>query len=198
MRRGARNREAAAVAQPARNDQEEEQDVIAIMQRSRLLAWLLVLALVSQAKPSTPDPKLIRVYVFTEASDDAAETAARRESVKDLSTGLAGKKKTVVIVDDEDRADVAIEVIERTRTVPRVVFGLAARPGQPSSGVPPPARVVHLKVTLTHRGESVELKNKNSPLESAGGWKSSADDIVKQCERWIVENHALVLANRGK
>jgi hypothetical protein len=157
---------------------------------------LLVLALVSQAKPPAPDLKLVRVYIFAEASDDAVKTAALRESVKDVSAGLAGKKKSVVIVDDGDRADVVLEVIERTRTVPRVVFGLAARPGQPSSGVPPPARVVHLRVTLTHRDESVTLANKNALLESAGGWKAAADDIVKQCERWIADNHARLLAGR--
>jgi hypothetical protein len=158
---------------------------------------LLVLTLVGQANPTTSDPKLVRVYVFTEAGE-TAEIAALRESVKDVSARLAGKKKTVVIVDDEDRADVLIEVVERSRTVPRVVFGVAvaARPGQPS--VPPPQRVVHLRVKLTHREESVELKNKNSPLESAGGWKSAADDIAKQCERWMVEHHARLLASRGK
>ncbi len=157
---------------------------------------LLVIALLSQTAPATPDLKLVRVYIFAEAGDDAVKTAALRESVKDLSAGLAAKKKSVVIVDDEDRADVVLEVIERTRTVPRVVFGLAARPGQPSSGVPPPVRVVHLRVTLTHRDESVKLANKNAPLESAGGWKAAADDIVKQCERWIADNHARLLANR--
>ena len=155
-----------------------------------------MLALLSQAPPAILDPKLVRVYVFTEAGVDAVETAALRESVKDVSAGLKGKKKTVAIVDDEDRADVVIEVIERTRTIPKVVIGLAARPGQPSSGIPPPARVVHLRVTLTHRDESIELTNKNAPLESAGGWKSAADDIVKQCDRWITENHARLLASR--
>ena len=58
---------------------------------------LLVLTLVGQANPTTSDPKLVRVYVFTEAGE-TAEIAALRESVKDVSARLAGKKKTVVIV----------------------------------------------------------------------------------------------------
>jgi hypothetical protein len=38
--------------------------------------------------------------------------------------------------------------------------------------------------------------NKNSPLESNGGWKSAADDVAKQIDKWIVDHQAQILAAR--
>ena len=59
------------------------------------LLLLISLGVCSQAPTATPqpDPKLIRVHVQTDDGGDASELAARRESVKHLSSAIAGKNK---------------------------------------------------------------------------------------------------------
>jgi hypothetical protein len=161
--------------------------------------WLIAVltALAAATGPSgsavtQADPKLIRVFVHTEDLGQADELAARLQSVKDLSDALRGKKKVLVLVPEEDQADVVVEVRGRALTVPRVVMGVGARPGEPPGGGAP-ARVVQLSASV---GESETFKNKNSPLESQMGWKSAADDIAKQIEKWITDRRAAILAAR--
>jgi hypothetical protein len=155
-------------------------------------------ALGSQNTPATlqtqPAPSLARVYVHTDETGDAFAVKARRESVKDLSGALAGKMKRLVLVQDEDHADVVLDVIDRGVTIPRVVIGIGARPGQPPDAGVVPTRVAHLRVELTCGLESVELTNKNAPIESNAGWKYAADDIAKQVDKWIGDHSEQVLA----
>jgi hypothetical protein len=69
--------------------------------------------------------------------------------MKHLIAALA-KKKPLAIVDDEDKADVVVEVIDRGLTVPRVAFGSSTMTGGGTPGpAPPPTRVVHLRVTAS-------------------------------------------------
>lgn len=149
----------------------------------------------SKAETSQAPPSLVRVYVYTEAARDDPEFEARRDSVRDLRAALAEKKKDLVLADSEDAAHVSVEVVERTVTLPKVVFGTGVRSGQ-GTGVPGPAgpvREVHLRVELTWGDESVVFTNKNSPVESGGGWRSAATDIAKQIDKWIVDHRAQIL-----
>ena len=96
-----------------------------------VLAAVLAVAPAGQA-PSTPQPetKLVRVFIHTADGGEPSELAARLESVKHLSEAL-GKKKTLAMASDEDRADVVIGVRGRGLVVPKVVIGMAPRPGDP-------------------------------------------------------------------
>src|SRR5688572_9853651 len=81
-----------------------------------------------QASTATPplDPKLIRVHVQTDEGGDPTELAARRDSVKHLLSAIAGKKKAgLVVADNEDAADVIVEVEDRGINIPKVVIGLS-------------------------------------------------------------------------
>ena len=125
-----------------------------------------------------------RVFVHTEPEGQEDELEARRQSVKDLTAALAGKKKLLVLTESLEESDIEVEVIDRGVNVPRVVIGMGSRPGQPPGGNAP-ARTVILRVRLTDGAKTVELKNKNAPFESARGWKSAADDIARQIEKLI-------------
>jgi hypothetical protein len=160
------------------------------------LCALLLGGPVQATQRALPHPALVRVFVHTDDDGDPSELAARRESVKDLSDALAEKKKTIAIVTDEDAADLAIEVRDRSLTVPRVVFGVGARPGQPPGG-DAPMRAVVLRVVLIWAGEPFEFRNKNTVAETRPGWKSAADDLAKQIDKWIAERRNEILRRRS-
>jgi len=147
----------------------------------------LCAAIVAAAAPaSTPAQSKApaRVIVFTDDSGDPAELASRKTSVKDLTDALAAKKKLFVGTTNEDDAELLIEVIDRAVTVPKVVIGIGPRPGQ-STMASGPARAAELRVRLkTRAGEPVDFKNKNKAADNPRGWKSAADDIADQIERW--------------
>jgi hypothetical protein len=161
---------------------------------SGLLVTALVLTLPQQSSgaAAAPDPKLIRLYV---SAPDGPDDAARRESVRHLKSALASKKKDVAVVDEEDAADVAVDVVERTVTTPRVVIGLAT-PGQP--GTQAPSRLVHLRVQLNapRLDTSLRIENKNRAYDTGPGWESAADDIVKQIVKWSIDNRAKLIEKR--
>ena len=164
-----------------------------------LLCALLLVGAQNVPAQAPPDPKLVRVHVGTDDGGHPAELAARRESAKHLIAALAGKKKTLAIVEDEDKADVVVEVIDRALTVPRIVFGSATTTGGGNPGpAPPPTRVVQLRVTASAGRvvDPVEIKNKNRPVESEPGWKAAADDIAKQVDQWIAEHRARIIEAR--
>ena len=174
-----------------------------------IVALLLSMSLVAgwQSPTATPqlDPKLIRVHIQTDEGGDPSELAARRESVKHLLSAIAGKKKAgLIVADTEDAADVVVEVEQRGITVPKVVIGLSGGMGSPH-GRPGPAtqqvRIVKLGVTIAiaREGDPSELTNKNRPNETASGWKSAADDVAKQVEKWIADHReAIIEARRRK
>lgn len=167
----------------------------------------LVVALVSagasplspapQSSPSPqPNPSLVRVFVETDDIGEAHDLSERRESVRDLAAALARKKKTIAVVDDEDKADVVVEIVDRSVTVPKVVIGVGP-PGQ-RPGLAWPTRVVVLRAKLTFGGDSVTFTNKNKPAENSPGWKSAADDIGDQVDKWIRDHRAEILRARGQ
>jgi hypothetical protein len=162
-----------------------------------LLLSAMLSARQAPAAPGAAPLRIVRVFVHTNASVDPAEVRAMRESVIDMRDALASKKKIVAIVDAEDKADVVIDVIDRAVTIPKVVFGgVAPATGPPGSGTPPPARAVHLRVKLIYQGEFVSFSNKNSAIESTGGWKSAAQDIAKQMDKWLTEHQAEIFAGK--
>jgi hypothetical protein len=145
------------------------------------IAVLLAIATVAVARSSAQSTSALpRVYVTTAPSGAVEELRDRQQSVKDLRKALAGKKKVLTLVDVEEKAEITVEVIGRSTTVPRVRFGL------PTPGQVGPARVARLRVKAT-RGETdpISFTNENSPLEANRGWESAAEDIAKQIEKWI-------------
>src|SRR5262245_16425122 len=95
------------------------------------IAAALSLLLPRQAGSAQADPALIRVYIDTRpTAGEPIGLAERQQSGKDLATAIAAKKKLFTIVEDESRADVVVEVQERTTTVPKIVIGIGPRPGQ--------------------------------------------------------------------
>lgn len=133
---------------------------------------------IEQSKP------LVRIIVLTEDSGDKDELADRKVSVKDLADALASKKKVFTAAKDEDDAELLVEVIGRAFTVPKVIFGVGPRPGQ-STITSGPTKAAELRVRLrTRPGEIVDFKNKNKAADNPRGWKSAAEDIADQIERW--------------
>jgi hypothetical protein len=158
--------------------------------------WVLIQ---SSAGTSPADLALIRVYVDTRAG--SVDAVALAQSGKDLTAALAGKKKIFTIVDDEDKADVVLEVQERTVTVPKIVIGIGPRPGQATSpATTAPVREARLQVggSLVHADQSIEIRNKNRANDHPGGWKSAAEDIAKQVEKWVKDRREKILAARPK
>jgi hypothetical protein len=176
-----------------------------------IVALLLVLSLCTpglKTRPPTagqPDPKIIRVHVQTDDDGDAAELGARRESVRHLQAAIGEKKKAnIVSTSTMEDADVILEVEGRSVTVPKVIIGLGGGMGSPN-GRPPgaptgPVKAIKLKVTmaLARDGDPIELANKNRANESESGWKSAAEDVAKQVEKWISEHRAAIIAARGR
>ena len=146
-----------------------------------LMLLLAATVALAQAPKPTPDPNLVRIFVQTDDSGEASELAARQQSVKDLASALASKKKALAVVEDEAVADLTVEVLSRGLVVPKVVIGISPRPGEPA-GMAAPTRTVVLRVRLTLAGEPVEFTNKNKPQELPDGWKRAADDIGNQIE----------------
>jgi hypothetical protein len=166
-----------------------------------MMPALLIILVVADSWPpgqaEQPDPKLVRVWVTTDAGGHPEDLAGRQESLKHLTEALARQKKLVTIVEREELADLSVEVRERRVDVPRFVFGIGARPGDPP-GMIAPARTAQVLVRLEWQDDRVEFKNKNKPIESPFGWTSAADDLAKQIEKWISERRQRILdARRG-
>jgi hypothetical protein len=132
-----------------------------------LVVLLAALAAPGQSGSATSqvDAKLVRVFIHTDDRGEPGELAARQESVKHLTDALASKKQTFVIIKEEDPADVVIDVRGRALTVPKVVIGMGARPGDPPGGAGM-ARVAQLSVSVDAQrlGDEEEFKNKNAPV----------------------------------
>jgi len=145
---------------------------------------LILLLVAAIALPAVQVKPLPRVYVFTEKSEDAAGLKDRQQSVKDLEDVFAGRKKVLLLTKSEDDADVIVEVLERTVTVPKIRIGISP-PNSRIPGVDTPMKAVRLKVKVTRGNESLEFINKNMPFENDRGWDSAADDVAKQIEKWM-------------
>jgi hypothetical protein len=133
-------------------------------------------------------PALPLVYVTTSDQGDTDDVKGRQQSVKDLRAALSDKKKHLVVVDQEARADFVVQVLERSTTIPKVLF-TPMQPGVAGPVMTGPSRAVHLRVTLVQgASDPTEFTNKGTAIESRGGWNSAADDIAKQIDKWIVDH----------
>jgi hypothetical protein len=167
---------------------------------TQVLIAIALSAWFGQSESATPklDPALVRVYLRAGDAVEARDLAARRETVKDLAAAIGTRKKSLVLAADEDLADVIVEVGDRTAIVPRIVVGIGPGLGRASGSPAPVARTVHLRVRLelARGGDDVEFENKNRAMESGPGWRSAAEDIVKQIEKWVADHRAAILAAR--
>ena len=164
------------------------------MHAARILAVALLSTPLSQTGSPAPDPKLIRVYVHTDGGGEASELRDRQDTVKDISSWLADKKKDVVIVASEDGADVIVEVIQRWFSTPRVVMGVGG--GRQGINPPPPSQIAHVRAEFRHARKTTSITNKNEPLLSNRGWKAAADDVAKQIHKWMMDNREAIVAAR--
>jgi hypothetical protein len=174
--------------------------VAALTSLAGILAALAALPLPSEQEATRVTPSVVRIYVHAaDDGSDAQELAARRESVADVAAALATKKKVLSVVSEKEQADVLLELIERGWTVPKFMIGLGARPGQPPGAGGTPMRAVQLRVRLRvrDREETVDFTNKNTPLESSRGWKSAADDLAGQIEKWVAAHRDEIHSSRA-
>jgi hypothetical protein len=145
----------------------------------------VIAALCASLADNAPQAKpLVRVYVYTDELGDRDALADRKTSVKDLADALVARKKTFTAAKDDADAQLLIEVIGRAVAVPKIVLGIGPRPGQ--SGIATgPAKTAELRIRLhTRPGEIVDFKNKNRAADNPRGWKSTAEDLAAQIERW--------------
>ena len=161
-----------------------------------LLTVVLFTASPQASAPAQADPTLVRVYVSTTPAGSVEDSAARRESVAHLKAALGAKKKEVVVAEDEEKADVTIDVVGREVSTPKIVIGLGPRPGQP--GTQAPSRMVHLRVELEapRLETTLQFENKTRIYDTGPGWKSAADDVAKQVLKWIADHRARILEKR--
>ena len=158
------------------------------------MLWL-VLALVPQAgagKPEAPppNPSLIRIHVMTDPGDiKEVET-----SIKDLAQAINARKKSLVTVDDEEKADVIVQVIQRAVEVPKVVIGLGPRPGE-APGMTT-VKTAKLKVQVRFEAIQVSLQNKNKVYDNPSGWRSAAEDLAGQIDKWVGQYRAEIVRKR--
>jgi hypothetical protein len=147
-----------------------------------ILLFAFILAAPLAAAQTTALPRL---YIFTETSPDDSFLKEREQSVRDMRDVFASRKKVLTLADDEEHADVVVQVLERTTTIPKVRIGFS--PPDPSMpGANMPARTVRLRVRATRGQEKIEFTNKNTPFENDRGWQAAADDVAKQIEKWVV------------
>jgi hypothetical protein len=152
------------------------------------MTFVFLLALVAVGAAAAPPPQTapkgpLRILVQTD--EIGGDLVNRQASATDLSAALAAKKKVFLVVDTEERAEVIVDVLDRTVDTPKVVIGIGARPGSPPGTPTGPARTVRLRASVKYAEETTTLTNKNSPLENQRGWKSAAEDLAKQIEQWI-------------
>jgi hypothetical protein len=165
-----------------------------------IVALIGLLSLPSAARLQA-DPALIRIYIDTRSHAGDGSLAEREQSGKDLASALAGKKKLFTIVDDEDKADVVLKVEGRALTTPKIVIGIGPGPGQttnPATTLPARQAQLHVSVSLARADESIEIRNKNRANDNPGGWKSAAEDIARQLEKWVGPRREKILAGRPK
>jgi hypothetical protein len=82
----------------------------------------------------------------------------------------------------------------RTTEVPRIAFGLGPRPGDP--GTSAPIRLGRLRATLMFGAMAVNMQNKNRANDNPRGWKSAAEDIADQVDKWIGQFRAEIIRAR--
>lgn len=155
----------------------------------------VAMGLAPQSRPQSPPPA--RVFVHTGDTGVAEELAARQASVKDLSEALTSRKKLFIVVDDEEKSEIQIEVLGRGLTVPKVVLGLGPRPGESTIGTTTTKNAeLSILVTVTANDLTKEFKNKNKANDNSRGWKSAADDLADQLEKWMLERYRAAI-DRG-
>jgi len=159
----------------------------------------LVVACVMQAgttkpappAPPPPKPELIRVYVDTGGDDDKDLTT----SARDLAEAIADRKKSLASVDAEEKADVTVEVVQRATEIPKLVIGIGSRPGEPPGGATP-AKIGRLQVRIRFQAMQVSLQNKNKAYDNPRGWKSAAEDLAEQIDKWVGQYRAEIMKTR--
>jgi hypothetical protein len=163
----------------------------------RALVIAIVLAGAAQSPVSMPDPNLIRISLRATIGELTPDEAGTRQSVKDISSALAGKKKTLTVVDDPHDADVEVQIVSRSVVTPKVLIGLGPRSGEPMS-VSTPQRSVVLRVTVTSGDQKLEFANKNKPVDMPEGWKSAAGDLANQIDKWVAAHRDEIIKRRDR
>lgn len=94
-----------------------------------------------------------------------------------------------------------------------VALWLAFTPAPTQTALPPDPSLIRVRVTTDDAGVAEELaarrnsvthlaaalganKNTNRASDTESGWKSAAEDIAKQIDKWIAAHRAAILAAR--
>ncbi len=141
-----------------------------------LLLTALVLAL--SAAPTSSDR--VAIYVFAQPSATGftdVNQQQRAQSVADLTRELS-KKKTLTVVDDPDRADLQIEVLENTL---KATGNIQLR-GVWSTAKAERITAVHVALRVANYALEIEGRDKRPKRAAA----AVADHVVK----WVKDNRA--------
>jgi hypothetical protein len=131
-------------------------------------ACLLAAAGSAQAQKAPPE----RLLVFCGGvSKDGFQNPDVRDSVRDLRGALSGKKKTLRLVDDPERADVLV-IVE----------------GRDEVG---DDRTVYAKLVVGELEES--LRGSDDWL-----WSLAANGVADQVDRWLKANRPRLMARRAE
>ena len=154
------------------------------------VVWSFLSAHIAAAQP-------VRVYLFTAPAAQFVDqkSKGRADSLKDVRDRMKGKK-TLQLVDSVEEADLSVEIIER-------VFqqtGNSTSTFKPYVGVETTAESKpSIHVTLTAGTYSTELYGSQITVWGKGGvWRSAAEGLASDVEKWVKENHEQLIAGRNR
>ena len=133
-------------------------------------AWLLVMALPARAEKTDKPPQTdqLAVYCAGAASPDGFQSPDVADSARDLRGALAGKKKTLRLVDDPRAADVQVIVDGRQGGELKTVYA-----------------------TLVAGAHEERLVGSDDLF-----WTFAANAVADQVERWLKFNRVRLMASR--
>lgn len=159
----------------------------------------LLLTAAAPVTGQSPKVQPLSVYVFTAETEGGfvdADSKQRADSVRDLREALR-KKKTVIVVESSDDADLLVEVLRRGldetgKTSTKTSAGLG---GLYSTTTKDTEAMVRTKLTV---GEySTEIVGKNDG-RITNVWRTAANNAANQIDKWINANRDRVRQSKAK
>ena len=169
------------------------------MRHGAVAAVMFVLASASvTAANQQASPDFIRVHVFTASADSSTSSdrqiKEREDSADDLREALqatAGRLEMIQLVEDQDRADVVIEVLSREEQMMSrapTAGNLGSRRMEP---VAPRERRVFVRLTVPAVDHTDDIEGLDR-----GGWRRVAENVAVQIDAWIRTNLDAIRATR--
>lgn len=130
----------------------------------------------------------VRIYLFTAPSKGGfvdADSKDRADAVQDVLKVL-GKKKTVIVVGQADKAEVTLEITRRGWELANGTF-LGSKPIYNDNRVSQEGLV---RATLTVGDYSTDFVGRGGHM--AGMWSNAAGDLASKVDKWIKDNSARI------